>query len=87
MSPTCRPTRHCRLKIADTDIRHAQLRLLGDLEELRRPRARVANPLVARVWEQASVSMGVESKGNDVRRNDAQLEKDTDFVSNILRED
>ena len=26
MSPTCRPTRHCRLKIADTDIRHAQLR-------------------------------------------------------------
>ncbi len=25
MSPTCQPTRHCRPKIADTDIRHSQL--------------------------------------------------------------
>ena len=55
-----------------SDLSNKVESLLGELEELRRPRERCANPIVAKVLEQASASMGVHD------RKSSQLESDTE---------
>ena len=55
---TCRPTRHCRPKIGDSDIRHTQLRELKESKRREKDRGTVKEDIVTAKGGKRTTSMG-----------------------------